>query len=153
MPNALTNANVITFITTDPYSVGFAAIRAAHPGSDPELIAAANSKTGPGSSTEPADPISAAALIDLIDADNFAAMNTAQLSQLDAITQAGTVNIGVSSTQAKLNAVFSGMSTTLANLTNAYTKPASPWERYFGAGQVADTNTLDNARNSGPNAF
>ena len=144
----VTNANVVTFITTDPYTVGFDAIRTAHPGSDAELIAACNNKTGTGSSTEPADPISSAALIDLIDAGNFVAMNSAQLAQLNAITQPGTVNVGNESTQSKLNAVFSGMTATLNNLTNAYSQAASPWERYFGAGQSADAGTLDAARNS-----
>lgn len=146
---AVTDANIITFITTDPESVGFSAIRTAHPGDDSELLAAANSTTGPGSGTVAADPITAQALLDLINSDDFNTMTTAQLTTLQTIFAAQPVNMGSVPTQEKLSALFADYATSLAAIEAAYVRPAGPWEVYFGKGNVATAQLLDHARNSG----
>ena len=145
----VTDANVITFIVSDPRSVGFSAIRAAHPGDDNALIVAASSTDGPGSGTVGADPITSSDLLDLVAAGDFSAMNSAQLAQLQTILSAGSVNIGQSASQAKLDSLFANFATTKATLQSNYTRPASPWEVYFGAGQAPTISILDHARNSG----
>ena len=145
----VTNANVITFIVSDPRSVGFAAIRTANPGADSPLVAAANSTTGPGAGTVAGDPITASDLLDLLDATEFASLTTAQLSQLQTIMSAGTVNMGSSATQAKLTTILADYATSKAAVTTKFTRAASPWEVYFGKGNQCSGSILDDARNSG----
>ena len=148
-PVALSNANIISFITSDPRSVGFSAIRTAHPGADQPLIDAANNASGPGAGTVAGDPITASALLDLIDGDEFNTMTTAQLTQLQTILAVQTVDAGTTPTQGKLSALFSSYAKSLASVQASYTRPAGPWEVYFGKGNVATAQLLDAARNSG----
>ena len=68
---AVTNANIITFIVSDPRSVGFSAIRTAHPGLDGPLVDAASNASGVGSGVVPSDPISKTDLYGLIDPGNL----------------------------------------------------------------------------------
>ena len=77
---AVNDANVITFIASDPRSVGFAAIRAAHPGADDVLVAAANSPTGPGSGMVAGDPMAKDDAFSLIAPSEWAVMTSAQLA-------------------------------------------------------------------------
>lgn len=144
---AVTDANIITFIVSDPLSVGFAAIRTAHPGSDSDLIVAANDVSGPGSGTVAADPISKSDLFGLIDSSNLVAMNSQQIGLWGMLPD--TVKIGEAGTQANLEAIFDGFAATLGNFANAYVQPAGPWEVYFGKGNLATQQLLDSARNSG----
>lgn len=148
-PVPVTDANVITFIKTDPLSVGFAAILTASPGTDQPLVDAANNAEGPGSGTVAGDPITGAALMDLIDADEFSAMTTAQLTQLQTILAAQTVNMGSSPTQQKLSSLFAEYATSKAQIEASYVRPAGAWEVYFGKGNLATASILDHARNSG----
>jgi hypothetical protein len=146
---AVNNANVISFIVSDPLHVGFAAIRAANPGSDGPLIAAANNVNGPGAGTVAGNPITPAELEDLIDAGEWETLTTAQLASLGNLDNLGTILIGSPATQAKLNELFANLPKSLAAIQAAYTRPAGPWEVYFGVGQQASINVLDAARNSG----
>jgi hypothetical protein len=108
------------------------------------LITAANDANGPGSGTVSADPISKTDLYGLIDAANLVAMNTQQIALWGMIPDP--VKIGEAGTQANLEAIFDGFEATLNNFANTYTRPAGPWEVYFGV--------LDDARNSdGGNQF
>lgn len=145
----LDNADVITFIVSDPLAVGFAAIRAAHEGSDQQLADASNSTSGPGSGTAPAGQISKLEFDDLIDAVEFGELTGPQLSSLGYLTADGSINIGSADTQAKLAAIFANLSTSKAAVIAAGVRPASPAEIYFGSGTVIDNGTLDRARNSG----
>lgn len=146
-PVPVTNANIVTFITTDPLGVGFAAIRSASPGADTPLLTPANAA---GVNYQvPSDPITASALLDLIDAGEFSTMTTAQLTQLQTILDTQTVSIGGAAAQAKLNSLLASYAKSLAAVQAKYTRNGSPWEYYFGAGQVATVSQLDAARNSG----
>jgi hypothetical protein len=147
--HTINNANIVTFIVTDPLAVGFLAIRTASPGVDAPLLAACNSNTGLGAGTKAGSPITAAALLDLISASEFSAMTTAELTQLQTILATQTVNVGNAPSQAKLNSLFANYLVSLDAIQATYSQPASPWEVYFGAGQVATTALLDAARNSG----
>lgn len=154
MPNAVTNANVVAFIKTDPLHVGFAAVLTASPGQDAPLLSLCNSVSSPGAGTKAGSPVTAAALLDLVDAAEFSSMTTAELTQLQTILAAGNVNVGGAPAQSKLNALLATYARSLAAVQLTYTQPATPWEVYFGAGQVATTSILDAARNSsGGNQF
>ncbi len=142
-------ANIIAFIVSDPLSVGFAAIRAAHPGADQPLADAANSTTGPGSGTLPAGQISKLDFDDLINGTDFGNLTSPQLESLTYLTAGGSIDIGSAVTQAKLASLFSGLSTTKAAMAAAGVRPASPAEIYFAAGTVITNTQLDQARNSG----
>lgn len=144
----LTNANVVAFIVSDPRSVGFSAIRTAHPSEDGPLIEAANNTSGPGAGTVSGDAITSSALLDLIDAGEFVTLTTAQLAQLQTIMSAGVVNVGAVSTQDKLATLLADKATSLANVSARFTRPAGPWEVYFGKGNQAGVGVLDDARNS-----
>lgn len=147
MTAVLNNANIVTFIVSDPLSVGFSAIRTAHPGSDDELVAAANNASGPGAGTVAGDPISYSDFFALINADEWAAMTTAQLAQLASFGDQ--IKMGDAGAQAKVNALFSGFATSKASLSALFSRPATPWEVHFGKGLSASTSQLDEARNSG----
>lgn len=151
---ALTDANVVTFIKTDPRSVGFAAILTANPGADAPLIAAANNASGPGSGTVAGDPITSQALLDLVDATEFNAMTTAQLTQLQTIMTPGNVDMGAGQSQGKLTALFASFATSKAAIEGKYNRAAGAFEVYFGKGNVCTQAILDSARNSnGGNQF
>lgn len=146
---AVTDANVITFITADPRSVGFSAIRTANPGQDEPLIVAANNAEGPGSGTVAGDPMNSADFFDLIDGEEYNAMTGPQLTSLQTIMSPGSVKLGSAPTQAKLDNLLADYATSLAAVRAKYTTPAGAWEVYFGKGNLADGPTLDHARNSG----
>lgn len=146
---ALTNANIITFIKTDPLHVGFAAILTANPGQDQPLVDAANNASGPGSGTVAGDNMNSADFFDLIDGDEYNAMTGPQLQSLSTIMSAGTVKLGSAATQAKLDPLLASYPKSLAKVQAAYTRPAGPWEVYFGVGKICDAGQLDAARNSG----
>lgn len=146
---ALTDANVVTFIKTDPLHVGFAAILTANPGQDAPLIAAANNASGPGSSTVAGDPITSQALLDAIDASEFNAMTSPQLQQLQTIMTPGNVDMGSAQSQAKLTALLASFATSKATVQAKYTRPAGAFEVYFGKGNLCTQAILDSARNSG----
>lgn len=148
MSTPVTNANVVTFITSDPRSVGFAAIRAANPGADAPLLAAANNPSGPGAGTVAGDAITPAALSDLISASEWNTMTAAQYQALADLKANGTILVGNAPTQAKLNLLFADYPTSLAAIQATYTRAAGPWETYFGKGSLATTALLDAARNS-----
>lgn len=146
---ALTDANVVTFIKTDPLHVGFAAILTADPGQDAPLVTAANNVSGPGSGTVAGDPITSQALFDLIDATEYAAMTSPQLQSLQNFLTLQNVDMGSAPAQLKLNNLFSAYSKSLTAIQSAYTRPAGPFEVYFGKGNVCTAAILDAARNSG----
>lgn len=148
MPVAVTNANIIEFFVTDPLSVGFADIRTANPGASQPLIDASVNTSGPGAGTVAADPIAKSDLYGLINPTNLVAMNSQQIGLWGMIPD--TVKIGESGTQANLEAMFDGFSATLASFAAAYTRPAGPWEVYFGKGNLPSISIIDDARNSPP---
>lgn len=148
-PVALTNANVVTFIKTDPLHVGFAAILSSNPGQDAPLIAAANNAGGPGSGTVAGDPITAQELLDLVDGGEFNTMTGPQLQQLTTIMSAGNVDMGSAASQSKLSTLFTTYAKSLAAIQAMYSRPAGPFEVYFGKGNVCTVAILDAARNSG----
>jgi hypothetical protein len=146
---ALTDANVVTFITTDPRAVGFAAIRTANPGADAPLIAAANNTSGPGAGTVAGDPISSQALLDAIDGVEFNAMTSPQLQQLQTIMTPGNVDMGSAPSQSKLTTLLASYATSKAAIEAKYNRAAGPFEVYFGKGNICTQQILDSARNSG----
>lgn len=146
---ALTDANVITFIKTDPLHVGFAAILTADPGQDAPLVAAANNASGPGSGTVAGDPITSQSLFDLVDAGEYATMTSAQLQSLQNFLTLQNVDMGSVPSQAKLNNLFASYSKSLTAIQGVYTRPAGPFEVYFGKGNLCTAAILDAARNSG----
>lgn len=146
---ALTDANVVTFITTDPRSVGFAAIRSANPGADQPLVDAANNASGPGNGTVAGDTISSQDLFDLVDADEYAAMTSPQLQSLQNFLTLQNVDMGSASSQLKLNNLFANYANSLAAIQATYTRPAGAFEVYFGKGHLCNATILDSARNSG----
>ena len=146
-PVPVTSANIITFIVSDPLSVGFSAIRTASPSSDGPLEIAANAVSD--LYPVPNSPLTASQLLNLINATEFNAMTTAQLTQLSTIFSVGSITVGLSAMQTKLNTLFDSYPTSLASIQSAYTQSGSPWQYYFGVGQSATNSLLDNARNSG----
>lgn len=149
MANALTNANIIAFIVSDPLHVGFAAIRAANPGADAPLLAAANNASGPGAGTKPGPAMAANAVFSLLDAGEWITLTEPEEGSWNQMVAAQPMLMGDPGWQAKFNALFANYPKSLAAIQAFYTQPASPWEVYFGAGQVATTAELDAARNSG----
>jgi hypothetical protein len=146
-PVPVNNASIVSFITTDPLSLGLAAIRTASPGADAPLLAVL---TPAGASYPvPSSPITAAALLDLVNAGEFSSMTNAELTQLQTLLTAGSINVGTAPAQAKLNSLFADFPTSLAAIRATYTRNGSPWEYWFGAGAAPTTSILDAARNSG----
>jgi hypothetical protein len=146
-PVAVTDANVITFIKTDPLHVGFAAILTANPGADQPLVDASNNASGPGAGTVAGDPMSKSDAFNSIAPAEWNVMTSAQLDSWNSLPdpiQMGEVNI-----QQDLALLFAGYATSLASFQTKFTRPGSPWEVYFGKGQVATNAVLDHARNSG----
>lgn len=146
-PVPVTNANIITFIVSDPLAVGFAAIRTANPGADGPLMTAANAVSG--AYQVPNSPMTAANFEQLFNAEEFATFTTAMEAELSLILQPGVINIGSTAIQADLDALFASYPLTLAAVRGQYTQAASAWAYYFGAGQTATQTVLDQARNSG----
>jgi len=149
MTLAITSQNVINFIVQDSRNVGFLSIRQSFPGANQPLLDAANNVSGPGFGSVAGDPISATDFLDLLDATEFNALTTAQLAQVNTLMAPGTITMGSSRTQEKLNAILANYATSLAAVQAKYTRSGSPWEMTFGKGSVADNETLNTARNSG----
>lgn len=145
----VTDANVVTFIKTDPRNVGFAAILTADPGQDQPLIDAANNASGPGSGTVAGDAITSQALFDLVDAAEYAAMTSPQLQSLQNFLTLQNVDMGSVATQQKLDNLFANYATSRVAIQAKYTRPAGAWEVYFGKGNLCTGAILDSARNSG----
>lgn len=146
-PVPVTDANVITFIKTDPLSVGFAAILTANPGADQPLVDAANNASGPGSGTVAGDPMSKSDAFSLIAPSEWAAMTTAQLESWGSLPDP--INMGDPVIQQDLALLFADYATSLAAFNGKSTRPAGAWEVYFGKGNLATASILDHARNSG----
>lgn len=144
-----TNANIISFINSDPLSCGVHTYAVAHPGDDPGIMNIVNSTISPGAGPVAADPINSADFFDLIDGDDFNAMTNAQLQQLSTIMSVGSVNMGSTATQNKLDALLANFATSRVAVQANYTRQGSPWEVWFGKGHAASQQSLDDARNSG----
>lgn len=147
--HAVTNANIITFIVSDPLNVGFAAIRTANPGADQPLINASNNASGPGSGTVVGDPITAQALFDLVDGGEYSAMTSPQLQSFQNFLVLQNVDMGSAPTQSKLSTLFASYLKSLTAIQGVYNRAAGPWEVYFGKGNLCTQALLDAARNSG----
>lgn len=146
-PVAVNNANIVTFISTDPLGLGFAAIRTAHPGQDQPLIEAAIVVSA--DYQIPSSPMSPADFQELYNANELASFSGPMLDQLQLMYAAGAINIGSRAIGAQLDALFADFPLTLANVQTRYTRPGTAWEYYFGAGHAPTTALLDSARNSG----
>lgn len=144
---ALTDANVVTFIKTDPLHVGFAAILTASPGQDAPLMAAANNASGPGSGTVAGDPMGKSDAFKLIAPSEWAVMTSAEFDSWNSIPDP--VDMGDSVIQQDLSLLFKNYATSLAAFNGKATRPAGAFEVYFGKGNLCTQAILDSARNSG----
>ncbi len=150
MPTELTPANILTFIKTDPLSVGFAAIITANPGLDGPLEDAANDVNGPGSGTVGGDGLPSGELVKLIDKSEWNLLTILNQSQLTTIGTTSPLDMGSENVQGILEATFANCPKTLAVLRAKYTRRAGAWEVYFGKGHTANGNDIDSARNITP---
>jgi hypothetical protein len=144
-----TTANLLTFIKTDPRSIGLATIITAHPGQDGPIVDAVNDASGPGAGSVPREPIAANDFLAACKGSDMAALTSAALATLQIYTTVGTVSIGADNVQEMINDVFADYPTTKSALNSLATRPASPAEVYFGPGTVISISDVDGARNSG----
>lgn len=121
-------------ILTDPVNVGYAPFVTS--GQDQAIADLLNAKTGNGVGQVPREPISAADFIAAINATEMATLTALQLTQVQIIAGASTVNIGDSDVQAWVSQTFGQVTApnTRTTLTALATRIASRAEVLFGAG-------------------
>ena len=137
-------ANIIALINGNSV---LSAVASAHRGDDAQLNAACNAVSS--SVTLPGDPITPAAFTDLLDGDEYRTFTQPVFSQLGFLTAAGTVVMGSSATQEKLDGILAPYSKSLAAVQARYTRNGSLWEGQFGKGLSSNQDWLDKARNFG----
>lgn len=131
-------------IHNDPAHLGYSTIGFGAIGG---LQAAINSLTGAGSAPVPADPISGAKLLSIINANEIDTLTIGQKQDLQLYTSAQSVNIGDPSFQDWILGVFTNGAAPISHaaLSAAASRTGSRAEVLWGTGTNVSTQVLEDA--------
>lgn len=141
---AFTTAALKSEFASDPAGVGYASALAA--ANDVQLAALINALTGPGAANVFRNDIQPLEVINAILTADFTALTTNQILQIQLMFLGGVLDATNANVRANFNAIFSGKTTTLANLAAVAQRTGSRAEALFGTGFVVTPAMCSQAR-------